>query len=104
MLPAGTVGRVRSIQVHGRPVERSDPGRRTAVGLVGSEPLAATSAPLQAAARSLPRPWVATAVSIGGVTAMLGVVLSQLLGLSRMVFAMARRGGSAVEPCAARTA
>jgi APA family basic amino acid/polyamine antiporter len=63
----------------------------TAVGLVGSESLAATSAPLQAAARSLPRPWVATAVSIGGVTAMLGVVLSQLLGLSRMVFAMARR-------------
>lgn len=38
------------------------------------------------------RPWVATVVSIGGVTAMLGVILSQLLGLSRMVFAMSRRG------------
>jgi APA family basic amino acid/polyamine antiporter len=63
-----------------------------AVGLVGSAALAATSAPLQVAARSLPQAWVAAAVSIGGVTAMLGVILSQLLGLSRMVFAMARRG------------
>jgi basic amino acid/polyamine antiporter, APA family len=35
---------------------------------------------------------VATVVSVGGVTAMLGVILSQLLGLSRMAFAMARRG------------
>jgi len=35
LLPAGMVGRVRSVQVHGRPVERSDPGGRTAVGLVG---------------------------------------------------------------------
>jgi basic amino acid/polyamine antiporter, APA family len=31
-------------------------------------------------------------VAVGGVTAMLGVILSQLLGLSRMGFAMARRG------------
>jgi APA family basic amino acid/polyamine antiporter len=31
-------------------------------------------------------------VAIGGVTAMLGVILSQVLGLSRMAFAMARRG------------
>ena len=36
--------------------------------------------------------WVATVVSVGGATAMLGVILSQLLGLSRMGFAMARRG------------
>ncbi|MEW5930496.1 MAG: amino acid permease, partial [Gemmatimonadota bacterium] len=32
------------------------------------------------------------AVAAGGVAAMLGVLLSQLLGLSRMAFAMARRG------------
>jgi APA family basic amino acid/polyamine antiporter len=63
-----------------------------AVGAVGAEAMAATSAPLEAAARSFPRPWVATAISVGGVTAMLGVTLSQLLGLSRMAFAMARRG------------
>ena len=35
LLPAGSTARVRSIQVHGRAVERSEPGRRTAVGLVG---------------------------------------------------------------------
>jgi selenocysteine-specific elongation factor len=35
LLPAGSTARVRSIQVHGETVERSDPGRRTAVGLVG---------------------------------------------------------------------
>ena len=35
LLPAGSTARVRSIQVHGQAVERSEPGRRTAVGLVG---------------------------------------------------------------------
>jgi basic amino acid/polyamine antiporter, APA family len=63
-----------------------------AVGAVGAEGMAATAAPLQAAAAAFPLPWVATVVSVGGVTAMLGVILSQLLGLSRMGFAMARRG------------
>jgi APA family basic amino acid/polyamine antiporter len=63
-----------------------------AVGALGAGGLSATSAPLRAAALAFPYPWVATAVSVGGVTAMLGVILSQLLGLSRMGFAMARRG------------
>jgi basic amino acid/polyamine antiporter, APA family len=63
-----------------------------AVGAVGAERMAATAAPLQVAARAFGHSWVATVVSIGGVTAMLGVILSQLLGLSRMGFAMARRG------------
>jgi amino acid transporter len=58
---------------------------------VGADGLAATAAPLRVAADAFPLPWVATAVSVGGVTAMLGVILSQLLGLSRMAFAMARR-------------
>jgi basic amino acid/polyamine antiporter, APA family len=62
-----------------------------AVGAVGADGLAATAAPLRVAAEAFPLPWVATAVSVGGVTAMLGVILSQLLGLSRMTFAMARR-------------
>jgi basic amino acid/polyamine antiporter, APA family len=62
-----------------------------AVGAVGADGLAATAAPLRVAAEAFPLPWVATAVSVGGVTAMLGVILSQLLGLSRMAFAMARR-------------
>lgn len=62
-----------------------------AVGVVGAADLSATAAPLHAAATAIGGGWVAKAVAIGGVTAMLGVILSQLLGLSRMGFAMARR-------------
>jgi basic amino acid/polyamine antiporter, APA family len=62
-----------------------------AVGAVGAPALAGSGAPLRIAADAFPLPWVATVVSVGGVTAMLGVILSQLLGLSRMSFAMARR-------------
>jgi APA family basic amino acid/polyamine antiporter len=63
-----------------------------AVGAVGAKTLAGASAPLQAAASSFRFGWVAAVVSIGGAAAMFGVILSQLLGLSRMAFAMARRG------------
>jgi basic amino acid/polyamine antiporter, APA family len=62
-----------------------------AVGAVGAAAMAETAAPLYVAAQAFPYPAVATAVAVGGVTAMLGVILSQLLGLSRMGFAMARR-------------
>jgi basic amino acid/polyamine antiporter, APA family len=62
-----------------------------AVGAVGAPALADQAAPLRIAAGTFALPWAATAVSVGGVTAMLGVILSQLLGLSRMGFAMARR-------------
>lgn len=61
-----------------------------AAGAVGARALAATAAPLHAAAGD--EAGVAVLVSVGAVTAMLGVILSQLLGLSRMMFAMARRG------------
>lgn len=63
-----------------------------AVGAVGAPRLATTAAPLHDAARAFGRPWVAVVVALGGIAAMLGVILSQLLGLSRMAFAMARRG------------
>lgn len=63
-----------------------------AVGAAGAGGLAGTSAPLRVAAAATGVHWLATVVSLGGMTAMLGVILSQLLGLSRMVFAMARRG------------
>jgi len=63
-----------------------------ATGAAGTDTLARTAAPLEAAARSFGPAWVPTAVAVGGVAAMLGVILSQLLGLSRMAFAMARRG------------
>ena len=63
-----------------------------AVGTAGAEALSATAAPLRAAAGQTAFVWLPVVVSAGGLTAMLGVILSQLLGLSRMVFAMARRG------------
>src|SRR5690606_11167487 len=63
-----------------------------AAGAVGADALAGTAAPLELAARSFSAGWVRAAVVAGGVAAMLGVILSQTRGLSRMVFAMARRG------------
>jgi APA family basic amino acid/polyamine antiporter len=63
-----------------------------AVGLVGADALADTSAPLARAAAGTSAPWLRPVIVVAGVTAMLGVILSQLLGLSRMAFAMARRG------------
>jgi basic amino acid/polyamine antiporter, APA family len=63
-----------------------------AVGAIGAAGLAATPAPLFVAAEGFGQPGIAVAVAVGGVTAMLGVILSQVLGLSRMAFAMARRG------------
>ena len=68
------------------------------VGIVslGAEGLAgATSgkaAPLEIAARSFRWPGVSAIVAAGAITAMLGVLLNLLLGLSRVVLAMARRG------------
>ena len=63
-----------------------------AAGTIGTVQMSSSVAPLGVAARTFTWPWVATAVAVGGVTAMLGVILSQLLGLSRMVFAMSRYG------------
>jgi basic amino acid/polyamine antiporter, APA family len=63
-----------------------------AVGAAGSAALAATPAPLLVGGEQTGTAWLPLVVAIGGLTAMLGVILSQVLGLSRMVFAMARRG------------
>jgi APA family basic amino acid/polyamine antiporter len=63
-----------------------------AAGVVGTARMSGTAAPLGVAARAFTWSWVAVVVAVGGVTAMLGVILSQLLGLSRMAFAMSRRG------------
>lgn len=63
-----------------------------AVGVAGADALADTPAPLLVAAGTTGVGWLPRVVSIGGLAAMLGVILSQLLGLSRVVFAMARRG------------
>jgi APA family basic amino acid/polyamine antiporter len=53
---------------------------------------ALTAAPLQAVAGALGVPGLALGVAAGAVTAMLGVLLNLLLGLSRVAFAMGRQG------------
>jgi APA family basic amino acid/polyamine antiporter len=63
-----------------------------AVGAVGAEALAGQGAPLEAAAGTFPLAGCGGVVAVGATTAMLGVLLSQFLGLSRMMFAMGRRG------------
>jgi len=66
-----------------------------AVLVVGSETFAASTreaaAPLEVVARAFRHPEVAWLVAFGAVTAMAGVLLNLLLGLSRVLLAMARR-------------
>jgi APA family basic amino acid/polyamine antiporter len=68
-----------------------------AVGIstIGSEGLAGAAqtevAPLEVAARTFGIPGATWIVSIGAMTAMLGVLLNLILGLSRMLLAMGRR-------------
>lgn len=62
-----------------------------AIGVVGTEAMAAGTSPLQTVAASLTAPGVQLVVTIGASTAMLGVLLSQVIGISRMMLAMGRR-------------
>jgi APA family basic amino acid/polyamine antiporter len=66
------------------------------VGTVGAPALAAATealaAPLEAAAAVFASPLVARIVAVGAITAMLGVLLNLILGLSRVLLAMGRRG------------
>lgn len=62
-----------------------------AVGVLGAEALARAGAPLVEAARRFGGVGAGTVVTVGATTAMLGVLLSQVLGISRMMLAMARR-------------
>ncbi|MBL8794630.1 MAG: amino acid permease [Planctomycetia bacterium] len=63
-----------------------------AVGAVGAGALAGQAAPLEEAARASALPGCDIVVAVGATTAMLGVLLSQMLGISRMLFALGRRG------------
>lgn len=67
-----------------------------ALGVLGAARLAAetarSSAPLEAVARELAVPGLRHLVGLGAATAMLGVLLNLVLGNSRMILAMARRG------------
>jgi APA family basic amino acid/polyamine antiporter len=66
-----------------------------AVGNVGAETFAAltedTSAPLQIIAAGYGLPGAGLVLTIGAMTAMLGVLLNLILGLSRVLLAMGRR-------------
>jgi APA family basic amino acid/polyamine antiporter len=66
-----------------------------AVGVLGADGFAAAArrgAPLEEVARRVGGDGLAVAVSVGAITAMLGVLLNLVLGLSRVALAMARRG------------
>jgi len=67
-----------------------------AIASVGSDVLAEATrgqaAPLEVVAQAIDVPGVAIVVAIGAIFAMLGVLLNLVLGLSRVLFAMARRG------------
>ena len=62
--------------------------------LLGTLPAAslATGSPLETAAGQWEVAWLEMLVAVGAVTAMLSVLLGQLLGISRMFLAMARSG------------
>ena len=66
-----------------------------AVRVLGAESLAAstlaTGAPLQAVALAIGTKWLVPLLAIGAMTAMLGVLLNLILGVSRVVLAMGRR-------------
>jgi len=62
-----------------------------AIGVIGTENMASSTSPLQVVADALTTPAISTIVTIGASTAMLGVLLSQILGISRMMLAMGRR-------------
>ena len=66
------------------------------VSTVGADALAdaarTTAAPLAAAIDRFGPPWAAPVLVLGAVTAMLGVLLNLILGLSRVLLAMGRRG------------
>lgn len=63
-----------------------------AVANLGATGMAASPSPIEASAKAFNWPQVSGVVALGATTAMLGVLLSQILGISRMIFAMARRG------------
>lgn len=62
-----------------------------AIGVIGTEAMAGTKSPLQLAANAINTPGIKMIITLGASTAMLGVLLSQILGISRMMFAMGRR-------------
>ncbi|WMT52212.1 MAG: amino acid permease [Ferroplasma sp.] len=61
-----------------------------AIGLIPASNLASASAPLSAAINVLHNPYLIVIIAVGGITATAGVVLTGILGTSRVLFAMGR--------------
>lgn len=65
------------------------------VGVLGAEAFGraaeSTAAPLDAVAEALGQPWLVSTLGVAAVAAMAGVLLNLVLGLSRVLLAMARR-------------
>lgn len=61
-----------------------------ALGLVGAAKLSRSGAPLALAIRQTGWNWMVSLVSLGGLLATASVLLTAILGISRMLFAMAR--------------
>ena len=62
-----------------------------AIGVIGTKSMANSTSPLQVVADALNTPAISVIITIGASTAMLGVLLSQILGISRVMLAMGRR-------------
>jgi APA family basic amino acid/polyamine antiporter len=63
-----------------------------AIGLIGSKALGSTDSPLALAISSLNFPFGTQLITFGAMLATYSVLLGDLLGLSRMLFAMGRKG------------
>lgn|SRR5690554_187891 len=61
------------------------------IGTIGDAAMAQSKSPLQEVANVLHTPAISVILTIGASTAMLGVLLSQILGISRVMLAMGRR-------------
>lgn len=59
-----------------------------ALGAIGADGMSASNTPLFSSAAVMTTPGVLTIIMVAGTTAMLGVLLSQILATSRMFFAM----------------
>jgi APA family basic amino acid/polyamine antiporter len=62
-----------------------------AVGAIGADAMGKSASPLQTAAEAFALQGMPQIVGVGAMTAMLGVLLSQVFAISRMAFAMARK-------------
>jgi APA family basic amino acid/polyamine antiporter len=62
-----------------------------AVGLIGANSLSASNSPLKAAMAATGNDTAVTLISVGGMLATASVLLTSILGVSRMAYAMAKR-------------